>query len=342
MTNSTLPLKRAVGRLACTLAICAGLIWIGLVSPAAASQSDEADLRLASDVWPPFTDVAQKPRFAIDLVHEALKRSGVKARTDIVDWSKVTPALRKGEVDGSAAIWRNAKRDEFLLFSAPFLENRLVVVGRKGSDVSAQSFAELKGKRVAIVAGYAYGEDVDGSSAPEFVEGTSNQANLEKLLAEKVDYMLIDDLVIRHVLTHQREEATAALEVGVVPLVRRPLHLALRNDLPAAAAILKRFDEQIKRMRADGTFNRLLNLRWIIADVDGDGLLEHVLRGLEAGEEAPTTDYSIEVTDSLEPTERVMIDGDLYVNWGAVPQRFKVQSQYERIDPQDGIVLLRF
>ena len=38
-------------------------------------------LRLGSDVWPPFTDSAPRPRVAIDLVHTALKRSGVRAAT---------------------------------------------------------------------------------------------------------------------------------------------------------------------------------------------------------------------------------------------------------------------
>ena len=51
------------------------------------------------------------------------------------------------------------------MFSAPYLENRLVLVGRYGADVSAKSLTDLKGRRVAIVEGYAYGDAVEQSGA---------------------------------------------------------------------------------------------------------------------------------------------------------------------------------
>ena len=45
-----------------------------------------------------------------------------------------------------------------MFFSDAYLENRLVLVGRSGTDVTAKSLTVLKGKRVAVVKGYAYGE----------------------------------------------------------------------------------------------------------------------------------------------------------------------------------------
>ena len=61
-----------------------------------------------------------------------------------------------GPFDGSAAAWKDAEREKALLFSQPYLENRLMLVARRGGDVSAATVADLKGKRVAIVEGYAY------------------------------------------------------------------------------------------------------------------------------------------------------------------------------------------
>ena len=64
-------------------------------------------LRLASTPWSPFTNAPGKPRFAIDLVLEALKRAGIAADSAIVDEGKLTPSLLKGEFDGSAALWKD-------------------------------------------------------------------------------------------------------------------------------------------------------------------------------------------------------------------------------------------
>ena len=96
-------------------------------------------LRLGSDVWPPFTDAEGRLRVAISLVHAALERSGVQTESVIEeDFAVVLRALREGELDGSAAIWRTPERESFLLFSEPYLEYRLVLLGRKGADLSAR------------------------------------------------------------------------------------------------------------------------------------------------------------------------------------------------------------
>src|SRR5688572_18809187 len=114
-------------------------------------------LTLASDVWPPFTDVTGKHAFAIDLVREALARTKVDVKLEIRDFMDVIAGIKNKSYDGSAALWYSEDRAKTILFSEPYLENRLILVGEKGTDVSAKNFAELKGKRIAVVETYAYG-----------------------------------------------------------------------------------------------------------------------------------------------------------------------------------------
>ena len=40
-----------------------------------------------------------------------------------------------------------------VLFSKPYLENQLILVGNKGSNPNVSSFSELKGKRIGVVKG---------------------------------------------------------------------------------------------------------------------------------------------------------------------------------------------
>jgi ABC-type amino acid transport substrate-binding protein len=315
--------------------ICAVAAFL-IIQPAFAVATETNELGLASDVWPPFTNIAGHPRLAIDLVHEALERAGIKATTNIVDWSAVTPGLRDGSFDGSAAIWHTAQRESFLLFSNPYLENRLVLVGQKGSDVSAESLSHLIGKRVAVVESYAYGETVEKAAGPQLVEGLNNQGNLRRLLNGDVDYMLVDDLLIRHLLEYQQDEAIRFLQIGSTPLVRRTLHFAVRKDLPGAEAIIESFNAAISTMLADGTYNDILQLSWIRADVDGDGRLELVPRTDKIGAVAPVAGYHVvwpgQGKDPSATPDRFLIKGQLYESWAAVPDHYKVPSS----DPVDG------
>src|SRR5687767_4310640 len=91
-----------------------------------------APLRLVSTPWPPFTNEAGKPRIALNLVETALGRAGLNAGTTIVEPAQFNDALMSDRYDGSAAAWKDAGRERVLVFSEPYLENRLVLVGRAG------------------------------------------------------------------------------------------------------------------------------------------------------------------------------------------------------------------
>lgn len=300
-------------------------------------------VKLASDVWPPFTNVSGQQALATALVNEALRRGGIGAETVIIGFGEVIAGIRDGDYDGSAALWRSAERDEFLLYSDAYLENRLVLVGRKGSDVSAAGFEDLAGKKVAIVGNYAYGESVDKARQVEFVPGKNGQENLDRLLRKEVDYMLVDHLLTQYFLKYNQDETAEFLEIGSTPLLKRTLHFAVRKDLPKAEFIIERFNRHIKDMIADGTYNNILQLNWIRTDVDGDGQVELVLGGARAGKQAPMASYDLPQpgsgTQSSGPTNRYYIEGKVYPDWESVPDKYKIdvpKSEYKDIGPVQG------
>jgi polar amino acid transport system substrate-binding protein len=300
-------------------------------APAAPAPSSALSiLRLASTPWAPFTGKEGQPRVALDLVARALERTGHPSRTTIVPDGTLVPGLQDGHFDGSAALWDSEDRRKFLLYSAPYLENRLMLVGRKGSSVSARSFAELAGKRIAIVEGYAYGQEVDSAHEPTFVRVKSSQETVRAVLSGQVDYCLLDALVTEFLI--EQHQARDSLEVGTVPLVKRTLHLALRKDVPDAAAIIARFDEVMRDMVGDGSYNLALQVNWIEADVDGDGRTELVRNGDHIGTAPPTASYALfQGTGEGAPHigvpqhPRYYVNGRAYESWDRIPDTLKLQ-----------------
>src|SRR6187401_638011 len=204
-------------------------------------------LRFVSTAWPPFTNEPGQPRFALDLVEEAFKRIGLTATTTIVEPSRFATALLSTMYDGSAAAWKDAERERLLLFSQPYLENRLILIGRRGEDVSAAGLGALRGKRIALVEGYAYGDGITTSGVIP-VRSSSEQDGLLQVLASKADYVLMDEVVVQYILEHYPNEAKTKLSVGSTPLVKRSLYLAVRRSRPDAAAIVERFNAQLRGM----------------------------------------------------------------------------------------------
>ena len=310
------------------------LFTLSLTAVTLSAQTQQTPpLKLVSTAWSPFTNAPGQPRFALDLVEAALGRINMTATTTIVEASQFTPSLLSGRYDGSAAAWKDAERESVLVFSQPYLENRLILVGRKGSDVKAPTLGALKGKRIAIVGGYAYG-DIE-SAGPVFVRSQSEEDSLTQLLQSKVDYTLMDELVIQYIVGHYAKEAQTRLELGATPMVTRPLFFALRRSRPDAEAIISRFNAQLRGLIADRTYHKLLHVDWIRADIDGDGVPEDVPLSDMAGTSAPLHVYSLKMPDAhltakeIPITPRFYLGGTIYTDWASVPNRYKVE------DPQN-------
>lgn len=320
-----------------------------LLSLAAASLVGSAPptrLRLVSTAWPPFTNEAGQPRLALDLVEAGLGRIGVESSTAIVDAAQFTDSLLGGSFDGSAAAWKDAARERALVFSQPYLENRLILVARRGGDVSADTLSDLGGKRIAIVGGYSYGDAI-GLSGATFVKSLTEEDSLRLLLDGKVDYTLMDELVVEYIVSHHAEEARTRLQLGSTPLLKRPLHLALRRTVPDAESIIKRFNAELRGMVADRTYHRHLDLDWIQADMDGDGIPEYVPRSDRAGAQAPKRVYSLISTGesaavTSNTSQRFFIGGSVYDGWTAVPDKFKVGDTIWPDSSRSSAVLFRF
>jgi polar amino acid transport system substrate-binding protein len=315
------------------------VVWCAVM--ATLSAQAPRSLSLVSTAWTPFTNTPGQPRFALDLVEAALGRIKRASTTTVVPPAQFTAALISGKFDGSAAAWKDAERERELLFSEAYLENRLVLVGRFGADVSAKALADLKGRRVAIVEGYAYGDAVEKSGAV-FVRAANEEESLSLLLKLAVDFTLMDDLVVEYILRNYPKESATRLQIGSTPLITRELYLALRKTLPDAATIIAGFNAQLRGMVADRTYHRLLHVEWIAADINGDNRPELVPATDRPGPVPPQRVYTlfssttsrslIETLPTLEIARDPLnnsgfyLGGNVYSDWASVPENYKTTN----------------
>lgn len=285
------------------------------------AQSD--GLQLSSDVWPPFTNVRGEKAIAMDIVEAALERANISFNYVVTDFESVMDGIVTKKYDGSAAFWKSEEREQVLYFSDPYLENQLILVGRKGSDVSLSYFSELEHKRIGLVKNYVYGDSIMEVDDLQIVYGQDDQENLVNLISEKIDYMLVDALLIHYLLKYELNDVSTMLEFSKQPFIISPLHLVLRKDVPDAEHIISLFNEEIKMMMAEGNYNELLGLDWIRADINGDGTMEIVFSGEAAGTEEPEFTYDVHYSDAGN-TGQYFIAGQYYDSWDDVPDKYKI------------------
>lgn len=286
-------------------------------------------ISLVSDSWPPFTNYEDQVHYASDIVNEALKRSDYDIEIGIIDFGGVVSGIKNGDYDGSAALWKSAEREEFMIFSKPYLQNQLVLVGMKGKSVAYTSLADLRGQKLAIVESYDYGPDLLDLKTIRFVKAKSDQECLNMLLSGKADYILLDNLLAHHLEEYQEQEVNKFLAIGERALLIKSLHFALSKNVESAAEIVSKFDQAIIQMIKDGSYNELLDIDWILADIDGDGEEELVLGGDKAGVNPPDNIYQViigsESANANQSSGEYYIEGKIYDGWESIPDEYKLK-----------------
>ncbi len=291
--------------------------------------AQKQELKLASDVWPPFTNTEGEEAVAQDLVKTALERIEIKATFNISDFDTVIKDIENNVLDGSAALWKTPEREKILLFSEPYLQNQLFLVALKGADVTINSTEELAGKRIGIVKDYAYGDRLLKAKNLELIASESDQINLEKLFDKKIDYMLVDKLLINYLLKFELNNVKEYLAISQKLFKTKMLYFALNKNVPNAALIISKFNKEIKEMIKDGTYNKILHINWIEADIDNDGDPELVRTGNEAGVNPPVQPYSLFEGTNNGEKRGYYFNGTYYKNWNEVPKKYKIYIPIE-------------
>lgn len=303
--------------------ICSVLTLIGM--------AQNPEIKLVSDVWPPFTNSTEQKSIANELVQEALRRMEITSSVNIEPFAMVLTDLQSNKFSGSAALWKISEREDYLYFSNPYLQNQLMLVSKKEVVVNNLSIKDLSNKRIGVVKGYAYADSLVNNPNIELVTSESDQRNVEKLFTGEIDFLLVDALVLSYMMKYEMNNVMSALAISDSPFETKDLHFALNKQVPNAQKIINAFNSEVLEMIKDGSYHKILGMQWIEADVNNDGVSELVLQGDTAGKISPEDVYGLFYEGGSNSTtvkpKQLFIDGTLYANWGDVPDRYKNNPQ---------------
>ncbi len=224
---------------------------------AAASASAET-LRMAADVWPPFTDASLPGNgLATELVSTAFKRAGHRPEFVQVPWARALRGVQVGEYDLIVNAWYSDERASYGQFSSPYLTNRILFLKRKGSDVRFRAPADLKNSSIAVVRGYSYLPSFDADAGLNKVPVKDFQMGARMLAAGRVQLTLEDELVARFYLNRELAGIRERLEFLPRPLSENGLHILVRRSHPRHRQLVEEFDQAMQGMREDGTYQAI-------------------------------------------------------------------------------------
>ncbi|MBR4903255.1 MAG: amino acid ABC transporter substrate-binding protein [Selenomonadaceae bacterium] len=204
--------------------------------------------------------------FEIELAKETAKRMGVTIEFKLINWVDKEKELEAGNID---AIWNGLditpERKKVMLFSKPYMDNRQIIMVRKGDNRDIYSEGDLKGRIVGAKAGttsaiYIENNEKLKDSLAGFKIYVTDEEAFEDLENGNADAIVCDEIIGCFEMIRNRNEfelvnitVGKACEMGIG---------FRKNDTELRDRVQKAFDEIIK----DGTAKKISE-QWFGADL---------------------------------------------------------------------------
>jgi len=217
-------------------------------------------VRLVTSQWPPYVDNNNPEKgLGVELVSIALNRKGYQTNTYIDSWQRALEGVQIGVFDATCAIWKTPEREKDLLFSQPYLTNKISFIKKKETELNYRKLSDLQGFVIGIVRDYAYNDEF--TQAKDLIKIPENHIiqNLLKLSEGNIDITLGDEQAINYTLHQYSVGNPAALEFVTPPLAIKGLYLAVSKSNKNAKKIIEDFNQAINEMKQDGSYDQVIS-----------------------------------------------------------------------------------
>lgn len=218
-------------------------------------------LTFAADEWCPVNcePETEKPGYMVEIVQAILEPEGYEVRYVTINWARALLFTRSGEFDAVLGALRGDAPD-FVFPAEPQGEMQVGLFTRKTSDWRYTSPDSLKDKRVGLIRGYAYGDELEALIAdkarPSFTGGdTPLQLNMLQLQAERIDMVVEDVNIFRH----------TARELGLQDAFRlagsfsrEDIYAAFSPNAADAVHLARLLSEGMAGLRASGALQAIM------------------------------------------------------------------------------------
>lgn len=225
-------------------------------APAAAPAPSKIVIGL-DDNFPPMGFRDEKNElvgFDIDLAKEAAKRLGLEVEFKPIDWNAKEAELNGKRID---VLWNGLtiteERKQNIAFTAPYLENRQVIIVTAKSAIKDK--AGLKGKIVGVQDGSSAvdavtKDDATAKTIKELKKFGDNVTALMDLSAGRLDALVVDEIVGRY-YTAKKPGEYIVLEEN---FGTEDYGVGVRKD---DAELLGKLDKALADMKQDGAADKI-------------------------------------------------------------------------------------
>jgi polar amino acid transport system substrate-binding protein len=233
------------------------LLWSALAA------ADTIEVR--SDTWCPYVcDNKAAPGYMIEAIVKIFEKHGHKVNVEIVNWARAVNETRQNKATVIVGAMVNDSPD-FVFPEKSFGTGDDYFYVLKDSNWAYTGEASLKGKRVGVINGYAYGGKVDDiiRKRKDVFISISGEHPLDQLFrmlgSKRLDAFIENDAVFRYTLSALKLNPNDYKRVSENVADDPRLWAAFSPKNKKSVAYGKIFSKGIVELRQSGELNKILN-----------------------------------------------------------------------------------
>ncbi|MDZ7695647.1 MAG: transporter substrate-binding domain-containing protein [Deltaproteobacteria bacterium] len=210
----------------------------------------------AENDWVPYAN-QDGTGMSNDIVRSAFKAVGIDVKFRVAPYNRLLKDVREGTLLGAFNVPREpSNEDEFIFGKTPLFIARSAYYENRERPLSATRKEDLKnGEKVGVVFEYGYGEFFTGNDAVEKVAVKSDLLNLRKLARGRIDATILYEKTARKLIKENNlsDKIQKAFESETADIF-----VAFSKTFPNAQDYADKLDEGLARIKADGTYDAIL------------------------------------------------------------------------------------
>jgi len=236
-----------------------------LVFSLVAGTAYSATLTVRADNWPPYNGVptAKNPGYMIEVLKEIFEPQGIMVDYQLMPWTRACNDVNAGKYD--AVVGTDKSENSNMVFPKESFGNMVsTMFVRNDSTWRYAGVESLAGKRLGVIDGYSYSEELDPyiekNKGSKVFAATGDDALpmlIKMLQAGRIDVLVDDANVMRFTMAGLGTKNIVA--AGKVDNEATALEFGLSNKSKTSADYARKFDEGINKLRASGRLAEILN-----------------------------------------------------------------------------------
>ncbi|MBD1556249.1 transporter substrate-binding domain-containing protein [Vibrio sp. S9_S30] len=235
--------------------------FITFALPAQAESARTLRVCWENEEKPPYLMFSSKNKpygLMVDVVEAVTKENGYELKHIIRPWKRCLLSIQKGRVDLVPNASFQPYRATFSYYSSPIYETNIALFYKSTRFRSPPQFLsqeDISRYRIGGISGFNYSFVHTGIAID--VGAKSREYLVKKLLAERVDFALLQVDVLNYLAKQKKIDITALDHVPFPGKESKAYHVLFSKETSDAEALKNQFNQTFLEMKRNGMINKI-------------------------------------------------------------------------------------